>query len=81
MKWLEQDIPISENELVMTSGLGGNFPPDLVIGRVTQFEQSASELFQEAEVRPAVDFDRLEIVLIITDFQPAVLDEEESDQE
>jgi rod shape-determining protein MreC len=81
MKWLEQDIPISENELVMTSGLGGNFPPDLVIGRVAQFEQSASELFQEAEVRPAVDFDRLEIVLIITDFQPAVLDEEESDQE
>jgi rod shape-determining protein MreC len=81
MKWLEQDIPISESELVMTSGLGGNFPPDLVIGRVTQFEQSASELFQEAEVRPAVAFDNLEIVLVITDFQPMVLGEEESDQE
>jgi rod shape-determining protein MreC len=81
MKWLEQDIPISENELVMTSGLGGNFPPDLVIGRVTQFEQSASELFQEAEVRPAVDFDNLEIVGVITVFHPTVLSEEENDQE
>lgn len=70
MQWIEQDIPISENELVMTSGVGGNFPPDLVIGRVTRFERSASQLFQEAEVRPAVDFDRLEIVLIITDFEP-----------
>ncbi len=80
MKWLEQDIPISENELVMTSGLGGNFPPDLIIGRVTQFERSTSELFQEAEVRPAADLQRLEIVLVITDFEPAMLDEEENEQ-
>ena len=26
IKWIEQDIPIQENELVMTSGLGGNPP-------------------------------------------------------
>ena len=75
MKWIEQDIPISENELVMTSGVGGGFPPDLIIGRVVQLEQSASELFQEAQVRPAVDLDRLEIVLVITNFEPANLDD------
>lgn len=67
IKWIEQDIPISENELVMTSGLGGYVPPDLIIGRVVQVKQSTSELFQEAQVRPAVNFDRLEIVLVITD--------------
>ncbi|MEN8097953.1 MAG: rod shape-determining protein MreC, partial [Chloroflexota bacterium] len=55
MKWIAQDAGISENEVVMTSGLGGNFPPDLIIGRVTRVEQSASELFQEVEVRSAVD--------------------------
>lgn len=76
MKWIEQDIPISENELVMTSGLGGNFPPDLVLGRVTNIEQSTSELFQEAEVRSGVDFERLEIVLVITDFEPVEMEEE-----
>lgn len=76
MKWIEQDIPITENELVMTSGAGGNFPPDLVVGRITRVEQSVSELFQEAEVRPAVDFERLEIVLIITNFVPAGLEPE-----
>lgn len=78
IKWIDQDSPIQENELVMTSGLGGNFPPDLVIGRVMNVRQSASELFQEAEVRPAVDFDRLEIVLVITDFEPIVLEEDEN---
>jgi rod shape-determining protein MreC len=77
MKWIEQDIPVSENELVMTSGIGGNLPPDLVIGRVTRVEQSASELFQEAEVRPAVDSSRLEIVLIITDFEPVAPEQPE----
>jgi len=76
MKWIEQDIPISENELVMSSGLGGNFPPDLIIGRVAEVNQSVSELFQEAEVRPAVDANRLEIVLIIIDFEPIILDDE-----
>lgn len=80
MKWIEQDIPISENELVMTSGLGGNFPPDLIIGRIVNIQQSASELFQEGEVRPAVDFDQLEIVLVITDFEPVVL-EKQPDEE
>jgi rod shape-determining protein MreC len=78
MKWIEQDIQISENELVMTSGLGGNFPPDLVVGRVTHIEQSTSELFQDAEVRSGVDFERLEIVLVITDFEPVEMEREES---
>ena len=76
IKWIEQDIPVSENELVMTSGLGGNFPPDLVVGRVAKVEQSTSELFQEAEMRPAVDFDSLEIVLVIIDFEPVTLETE-----
>ncbi len=80
MKWIEQDIPINENELVMTSGLGGNFPPDLIIGRIVEIQQSISELFQEGEVRPAVNIDQLEIVLVITDFEPVVL-EEQPDEE
>lgn len=77
IKWIKQDVPVSENELVMTSGLGGYLPPDLVIGRVIRVEQSASQLFQEARVRPAVDFGRLEIVLVITGFEPADLTTED----
>jgi len=74
MKWIEQDIAISENELVMTSGLGGNLPPDLVIGRVVKIQKSTSELFQTADVRPAVNLEQLEIVQIIVSFVPVSLD-------
>lgn len=70
MTFIDLDENIVENDLVITSGLGGNFPPDIVIGQVTSIRQFEFELFQEAEVRSLVDFDTLEFVLILTSFQP-----------
>jgi cell shape-determining protein MreC len=31
-------------------------------------------MFKEARVEPSVDFERLEVVLVITNFQPTKLD-------
>ncbi len=56
--------------MVLTSGLGGKFPQDMVIGRVSEVERREAELFQRSIVQPAVDFESLEIVFVITDFQP-----------
>jgi len=84
MTFIGLDEDIVENDLVITSGLGGNFPPDIVIGQVTSIRQFEFELFQEAEVRSLVDFDTLEFVLVITSFQPIDLsvftDPEEDEQ-
>ncbi len=70
MTFIPLDAEIQENDLVFTSGLGGNFPPDIVIGYVTSTRQFEFELFQEADVSSLVDFDTLEIVLVITSFTP-----------
>ncbi|MFN8528120.1 MAG: rod shape-determining protein MreC [Anaerolineae bacterium] len=59
---------VRDGDIVLTSGLGGNFPPDLVIGQVTSVR--TADLFQEAQVRSLINFDTLEIVLIMTNFQP-----------
>jgi len=68
------DIPLNadvrEGDLVLTSGLGGNFPADIVIGQVTSTRQFEFELNQEAEVRSLINFDTLEFVLVVTSFQP-----------
>jgi rod shape-determining protein MreC len=64
---------IQEGDLVITSGLGGNFPPDIVIGQVTSIRQFEFELYQEAEIRSLNNFDTLEFVLVITNFQPVDL--------
>lgn len=65
---LEAEVQVGD--IVITSGLGGNFPPDLTIGQVESVRQFEFELNQTAEVRSLVDFDTLEFVLIITNFQP-----------
>ena len=67
---IRQDASIQPGDLVMTSGLGGNYPANIVIGQVVTVRNEASQLFQSASVQPAVDFSQLEIVLIITNFQP-----------
>ena len=67
---VSQNATIQPGELVLTSGLGGNYPANIVIGQVTTVRSEAFALFQSASVQPAVDFSQLEIVLIITNFQP-----------
>ena len=71
IKYLTQDVVISPGDIVLTSGLGGSLPKGLVIGQIFKVRHRDYEMFQEAEVRPTVNFDRLELVLVITDFSAA----------
>ena len=75
MKYIPQGESISNDEIVLTSGLGGFLPKGLVIGQVTEVLQEDYELFQSATMRPAVDFSRLELVLVITGFEQIPLEE------
>lgn len=80
--YLDPDAEVAEGDLVITSGLGGNFPPDIVIGQVTSVRNLEFELSQEAQLSSLVDFATLEFVLVITSFEPAdisVFDETESE--
>lgn len=70
MENISQASEIEVGDLVLTSGLGGTFPPNIVIGQVTSVTRQQAQLFQQAEVRPTVDFNNLEIVSVITSFEP-----------
>ncbi len=65
-----QDILLQLGDVVLTSGLGGSYPPDLIIGQVVTARRRDSDLFQQAFIQPVVDFAQLKIVLVITDFRP-----------
>ncbi|MEK7871648.1 MAG: rod shape-determining protein MreC [Nitrospirota bacterium] len=56
-------------DLVLTSGLAGGLPRDLMVGKVNKVVERPSELFQDVEVVPAVDFNRIEEVLVITSLE------------
>jgi rod shape-determining protein MreC len=66
---VSKSATIQPGELVLTSGLGGKYPENIVIGQVVTIRSDAYSLFQSASVQPAVDFSQLDIVLIITNFQ------------
>ncbi len=70
MEFIPQDADVGVGDVIITSGLGGNFPKNLVIGQVVEVRQRDFEMFQQATIRPTVNFDRLEFVLVITNFQP-----------
>jgi rod shape-determining protein MreC len=70
MKFLPQGEEVKVNDLVLTSGIGGSFPKRLVIGQVVAVQKRDTDLFQEAIVKPSVDFNQLEYVLIIKKFTP-----------
>lgn len=73
MRHIPIDREIVRGDLVFTSGRGGNFPPDIVIGQVTSFRNFEFELSQEAQVSSLIDFSTLEFVQVITSFEPADL--------
>ncbi|MCU0520451.1 MAG: rod shape-determining protein MreC [Anaerolineae bacterium] len=62
------DELVTEGETIVTSSLGGLLPRGLILGQVESVAYQESELFQRAAMRPAVDFRRMETVLVITDF-------------
>jgi rod shape-determining protein MreC len=70
LQLIPQDINVEQGDLVLTSGLGGGYPPDLIIGQVVNVRSRDFDLFQQATVQPVVDFNRLEIVLVIVNFKP-----------
>ena len=57
---------VTLGDLVVTSGLGTTFPKGLPVGRVVKVEDKGSALFHFAVLAPAVDFSRVEEVLLVT---------------
>lgn len=70
LELIPQNANVQPGGLILTSGLGGNYPSNLVIGQVSTVRSRDYDLFQSASVQPAVNFRQLEIVLVIVNFQP-----------
>ncbi len=66
-------IPLEENiepgDVVLTSGLGGNYPPNIFVGQVLSTQRRDNALFQTASVQPIVDFANINAVLVVNNFE------------
>jgi rod shape-determining protein MreC len=78
MKYLRRDEDVVPGDRVLTSGLDGIFPKGILIGEVVEVARRHRDLLQVAVVRPSVDLDRIEEVLV-TDFTLRVEEAEATD--
>ncbi len=65
LDYVVQSSDVAVGDLVVTSGLGGVFPKGLPVGQISEVKGVSGELFKDIKLRPAVDFSKLEEVLVI----------------
>ncbi|MFO3796810.1 MAG: rod shape-determining protein MreC [Anaerolineales bacterium] len=70
LEMIPQNAQVIPGDLVLTSGLGGVYPPNIPVGQVVDVRKREAELFQQASIQPSVDFAQLSIVLVILNFTP-----------
>ena len=68
LDYLPADCQLLGGDLVVTSGLGGYYPSDLVIGTIEEVQKDESGSASYAVIAPAADFDALSEVFIIKSF-------------
>jgi rod shape-determining protein MreC len=67
LKYLLRTEEVNVGDIVVTSGLSGNFPKGLMVGEVRKVDKKGHGVFQYAELVPSVDLTRLEEILVITE--------------
>jgi rod shape-determining protein MreC len=70
LEHIPQDVIVNPGDLILTSGLGGDYPGDVLVGQVVTVRKLENDLFQTASVQPAVDFSSLQAILVIKNFKP-----------
>jgi rod shape-determining protein MreC len=66
LEYVSEVADVQAGDLVVTSGIDGIFPKGFAIGRIESVEKSAGGFV----VRPAIDFQRLEQVLVVLSLTP-----------
>jgi rod shape-determining protein MreC len=69
VEMVPQSVALQVGDLILTSGLGGNYPSDIVVGQIVNIRKQETDLFQSASVQTTVDFANLSAVLVITNFK------------
>jgi rod shape-determining protein MreC len=68
----QADIKVGDT--VVTSGLGGNYPPGIPIAKVSSVSGTAQDLFRKVKVDPLVRLSTARTVLVLTSFVPQRID-------
>ncbi|MBC8318781.1 MAG: rod shape-determining protein MreC [Desulfobulbaceae bacterium] len=64
LHYILKNADVEKGDLVVTSGMGGIFPKGLPVGTVSWVMKSKRGMFQQIKIAPAVDFSKLEYLIV-----------------
>ena len=67
MEFIHREIPIRVGDEVVTSGLGGVFPRDILIGYIESIETGEGGLYQVADILPHAVVNLTDVVFVSSD--------------
>ncbi|MBI9020492.1 MAG: rod shape-determining protein MreC [Verrucomicrobia bacterium] len=67
MRFIHKDTPVRVGDEVVTSGLGGVFPRDILIGYVEEIHTEEAGLYQVAELLPQAVVNLTDVVFVTAD--------------
>ena len=65
VRYFSSDADLREGDLLVTSGVGGVFPPGLSVGRIDQVQRSSASGFARAEALPSSHPERYRQFLVL----------------
>jgi rod shape-determining protein MreC len=74
LHYVLKNADVEEGDYIVTAGIGGIFPAGIPLGRVSKIHKKKRGMFQEIEVQPHVDFQKLEFVFIDPTDRRKILD-------
>ena len=67
LKYIPTDVELAVGDIVETSGIGGIYKKGITVGEIVEMHNSDNKLESYAIVKTAVDFSKLEYVLIVVE--------------
>ncbi len=81
LDYILRQTSVINGDMLETSGLGGVYPPGLSVGRIEEIEFNNTGELVKAIIQPAVDFQDLYEVLVVTRWEMSRYDKDEVMQE
>lgn len=66
---LSRDCAVTEGDIIVTAGIGGIFPKNLVIGEVIEVKPENQDVLLYATIKPAADIKNCQEVIVLTSFE------------
>lgn len=68
LNFLSSETKLEAGDIITTSGAGGSFPPDIIIGEVQSVEKSENDISKYAVIKPYEDLAHVQDVQVIISF-------------